>query len=461
MNSEWSPAFLNTFFELFLNLKAELLPWVAAIIMIRVLINLVMFKSVSDMATIIKDVFFGMILLCFFVEIVKFSQMIPNLLHEKLSSPEQVEITLSDGQHPFWTIASYVTVGAYWIAKLIYMLFIAILIATGAFVIIAGTMLAQRYLLNIFFIGLFGASLMPLVWFAINEAMKSFARANEQSLANLFVLIGGELLKLGVPLAGAAAVLKNPFVENTKSAAKLPMKGTSSLMATAGKHLRPESRAVQFYQTMRGGAGGGMGNFQRNIASSARGEMARKRIFSLEADKGLAHLDPRENHSGTPSRDKNQSRKSKPTERRAKGTGSENRSSSPKAQLASRHQITQREDHVQLNTREMRSSLMNAGSNNPKSLNGIHTQKIDGVVAYDSKSKTDPMARRSLNKAAPQARSVANSSNWITPKANPPSNHKRHLDFNADRVHEKPLIDSGFENPVVLKNSSLEKTIGG
>lgn len=461
MNSEWSPSFLNTFFELFLNLKAELLPWVAAIIMIRVLINLVMFKSVSDMGTIIKDVFFGMILLCFFVEIVKFSQMIPNLLHEKLSSPEQVEITLSDGQHPFWTIASYVTVGAYWIAKLIYMLFIAILVATGSFVIIAGTMLAQRYLLNIFFIGLFGASLMPLVWFAINEAMKSFARANEQSLANLFVLIGGELLKLGVPLAGAAAVLKNPFVENTKSAAKIPLKGTSALMATAGKHLRPESRAVQFYQTMRGGAGGGMGNFRRNIASSARGGMARKGTFSLEADKGLAHFDPKENHSGKPSRDNNQARISKPIERWAKGTGIENPSPAPKAHSATRQQVTQRVAHDQSNSSHVRTSSINAESNSQKNINASQPQKIGSVVAEATKGKPYSVTPSSLNKAAPQARSVANSSNWITPKTNPPSNHKRHLDFNADRVHEKPLIDSGVENAVVLKNSSLEKTIGG
>lgn len=236
MSSDWNPSFLNPFFELFLNLRKELLPWVASIIMVRVLINLAMFKSVSDMGTIIKDVFFGMILLCFFVEIIKFSQMIPNVLNEKLSRPDQVEITLSDGRYPFWTLASYLTVGAYWVAKLIYMLFIALLIATGAFVVIAGTMLAQRYLLNLFFVGLFGASLMPLVWFSINEAMKAFARTNEQSLSNFFVLLGGELIKIGIPLAGAAAILKNPFSEKAKMVAKMPLRGPQWLAGLAGKY---------------------------------------------------------------------------------------------------------------------------------------------------------------------------------------------------------------------------------
>jgi hypothetical protein len=211
-----------------------------------------MFKSISDMASIVKDVLFGMILLCFFVEIVKFAQIIPNILHKKLANPEQVEITLPYGKYLGWTVASYITVGAYWIAKLLYTLFIAILIATGAFVIIAGTMLTQRYLLNLFFIGLFGASSMPIIWFAINEGMKSFAQSDSKSLSNFFILAAGELLKIGIPVGGAAALFKNPLLGTTKEAASLPIKSANKVMNGISRQVNPASKGMKFLKAARG-----------------------------------------------------------------------------------------------------------------------------------------------------------------------------------------------------------------
>jgi hypothetical protein len=252
LSSYFGASFYDRLFDLFLSLKSELLPWVAAIIMIRVLINLVMFKSVSDMGEIIKDVFFGMLLLCFFIEIVKFSQMIPNMLHERLSSPEQMEVKFPEDRWSMWTISSYVAVGSYWVAKLVYTLFVGILIATGAFVIVAGTMLAQRYLLNLFFICLFGASLMPLFWYAINEGMKSLAQGNEQPISNFAILLVGELFKIGIPIVGAVKFFKNPFTETVKSGAGATVKGAAAVSGKTIGLFHPQSKARQFYQVMRG-----------------------------------------------------------------------------------------------------------------------------------------------------------------------------------------------------------------
>lgn len=240
-------------FELFINLRAELLQWVVVIIMIRVIINLIMFKSASDMLTIIKDVLLGMILLCFFVEIIKFSQMIPNMLHDKLSSPDQVEVKFEDGSTLFWTIASYITVGAYWISKIIYTIFIAILIGLGGFFIVAGTMLAQSYLLNIFFICLIGASCMPIIWFVINESMKSFALGRDSTLSHFFILLAGEVVKIVIPVGGAVGLFKNPIVQNMKDSASIPAKamnkGFNQAFHQTATHLHPNSKTRQFLKT--------------------------------------------------------------------------------------------------------------------------------------------------------------------------------------------------------------------
>jgi hypothetical protein len=261
LSDVFGASFYERLFDLFLNLKAELIPWVGAIIMVRVLINLAMFKSVADMGEIIKDVFFGMLLLCFFIEIVKFSQVIPNILHEKLSSTDQMEIKLPDrgiGSSDFtiWTLTSYISVGTYWISKLIYTLFVGILIVTGAFVIIAGTMLAQRYLLNLFFISLFGASLMPLFWYSINEAMKLLVRPNDHYISNFILILFGELFKIGTPLVAVGFFVKNPFVAHAKNGAEKGakvVKGLANAAAgTAASFTNPNSKVSQMYKVWSG-----------------------------------------------------------------------------------------------------------------------------------------------------------------------------------------------------------------
>jgi hypothetical protein len=261
LSDVFGASFYERLFDLFLNLKAELIPWVGAIVMVRVLINLAMFKSVADMSEIIKDVFFGMLLLCFFIEIVKFSQVIPNILHEKLSSPDQMEIKLPDrgiGPSDFtiWTLTSYIAVGAYWISKLIYTLFVGILIVTGAFVIIAGTMLAQRYLLNLFFISLFGSSLMPLFWYSINEALKFLVRPNDHYISNFFLILFGELFKIGTPLVAVGFFVKNPFVAHAKNGAEKGakvVKGLANAAAgTAASFTNPNSKVSQMYKVWSG-----------------------------------------------------------------------------------------------------------------------------------------------------------------------------------------------------------------
>jgi hypothetical protein len=261
LSDVFGASFYERLFDLFLNLKAELIPWVGAIIMVRVLINLAMFKSVTDMGEIIKDVFFGMLLLCFFIEIVKFSQIIPNILHERLSSPDQMEIKLPDrgiGSSDFtvWTLTSYISVGTYWISKLIYTIFVGILIVTGAFVIIAGTMLAQRYLLNIFFISLFGASLMPLFWYSINEGMKILVQPNEHYISNFFLILFGELFKIGTPLVAVGYFVKNPFAAQAKGGAEKGakvVKGVAGVATNAGAALtNPDSKVRQMCRVWSG-----------------------------------------------------------------------------------------------------------------------------------------------------------------------------------------------------------------
>jgi hypothetical protein len=272
---------IERLFELFWQIKADLLIWVPALIMIRVLLNLVLFKSAGDMATILKDAALGILLLCFFVQIVKASQIIPDMLHERLSSPDQVEVKFGNQRVVGFALAAYIAVASYWIAKCIYLVFIGILILTGGFVIIAGTLLAQRFLLNLLFIALLGVSCMPLIWFVINEAMKALAQSDDGSMANWFILAGGELFKIGIPLSSAYALLKNPFTEEVTRAVGAPVKGaqlaaqgTVKVASQIHPQMRVAAKVAQSAKAAKGSKGiKGIGQSQvggRSLQSGAR-----------------------------------------------------------------------------------------------------------------------------------------------------------------------------------------------
>ena len=232
----------SKYVELFQAMKSQVVIFLPVIFIGRILLSLSRLEAPSSYVELIQDTIVAFVLLYFFVDIITFSMKIPSMLGAKLGTMAEFDIKTKDSSLPFLiNLTCYLTIVLYWLCFIIYVFFLGLLMALAAWIIMAGTMFRMHSLLRAFFVLIGIVSLWPVVWYAINMALKECAKM-DNSFVNTIFICTANILKCALPLWASAKMIQNPFTQNAMRAKN----SLSPIKSVGGAALGGVSRVGSF-----------------------------------------------------------------------------------------------------------------------------------------------------------------------------------------------------------------------
>jgi len=234
-------------FSVFRGSSQTLISFAPLIFLARLVILQATMGGQRDYSALLKELLYLYAGLFVFQEVMEMVMRAPEVADHMLKNPDPIMIKRKDrGWLEIITdlfaidLVNIISSSIYWLVCFCYLIMMSFLITIGAYIILFSTMFRMKWMIKAYLSLVLILSIWPFVWYSVDQAFLFVVKGLESTKHNNGVIIAkamGGLMKVSVPVVGAAVALKAP-VAAVAGAVSQAMKAGASVKNAAGKGVK-------------------------------------------------------------------------------------------------------------------------------------------------------------------------------------------------------------------------------